>query len=190
MQVACADIVLLNKTDGCSADQIARITADLRQLNTLAPIVPAQRSAVPLDAILHLRAYLSREPPSLLPSGLLRIATRAADRKGRVDRSCLSGGGDASRERLQSVGDQSGQAGARARDEAVEPDGETDSELACVECDTNGTSAFDAATREVPPRAGFGIWGARLLRVQRTAAPRATAVGDFSGASPPGDRVP
>jgi G3E family GTPase len=51
-QVAFADQIVLNKTDLVSEDELAEVEARLRRLNPLAPIHRAQRSNVPLDAVL------------------------------------------------------------------------------------------------------------------------------------------
>ena len=51
-QIAFADQIILNKTDLVTEEELASIEARLRRLNPLAPIHRAQRSNVPLDAIL------------------------------------------------------------------------------------------------------------------------------------------
>jgi len=51
-QIAFADQIVLNKTDLVSAEELAAVEAQIRRLNPLAPIHRAQRSDVPLDAIL------------------------------------------------------------------------------------------------------------------------------------------
>jgi len=51
-QVAFADQIVLNKTDLVSEDELAEVEARLRRLNPLAPIHRAQRSNVPLEAVL------------------------------------------------------------------------------------------------------------------------------------------
>ncbi len=51
-QIAFADQIVLNKTDLVSDDDLKMIEARLRRINPLAPIHRAQRSNVPLDAIL------------------------------------------------------------------------------------------------------------------------------------------
>src|SRR5688572_4068750 len=51
-QVAFADQIVLNKTDLVSEDELAVVEARLRRLNPLAPIHRAQRSNVPLEAVL------------------------------------------------------------------------------------------------------------------------------------------
>lgn len=56
-QVAFADVILLNKTDLVSAEELAEVEATLRQLNPYARIHRTQRSAVPLDAILDKGAF-------------------------------------------------------------------------------------------------------------------------------------
>ncbi|MDG2521687.1 GTP-binding protein [Caulobacter segnis] len=51
-QIAFADQIVLNKTDLVSADELRTVEAQVRRINPLAPIHHAQRSNVPLDAIL------------------------------------------------------------------------------------------------------------------------------------------
>ena len=72
-QIAFADQIVLNKTDLVSEDELAAIEARLRRLNPLAPIHRAQRSNVPLDAILgrggfDLDRILELEPEFLNPA--------------------------------------------------------------------------------------------------------------------------
>ena len=51
-QIAFADQIVLNKTDLVSESELAAVEAGIRKLNPLAPIHRAQRSNVPLEAIL------------------------------------------------------------------------------------------------------------------------------------------
>ena len=51
-QIAFADQIILNKTDLVSEDELRSVEAQIRRLNPLAPIHRAQRSNVPLDAVL------------------------------------------------------------------------------------------------------------------------------------------
>jgi G3E family GTPase len=51
-QIAFADQIVLNKTDLVSPEDLVRVEAAIRRLNPLAPIHRAERSNVPLDAIL------------------------------------------------------------------------------------------------------------------------------------------
>ena len=51
-QIAFADQIVLNKTDLVTPAELAAVEAQIRRLNPLAPIHRAQRSNVPLDAIL------------------------------------------------------------------------------------------------------------------------------------------
>jgi G3E family GTPase len=72
-QIAFADQIVLNKTDLVSEDDLRMIEARLRRLNPLAPIHRAQRSNVPLDAILgrggfDLDRILELEPQFLNPA--------------------------------------------------------------------------------------------------------------------------
>jgi G3E family GTPase len=71
-QIAFADQIVLNKTDLVSQADLARVEARLRRLNPLAPIHRAERSNVPLDAILgrggfDLSRMLELEPEFLNP---------------------------------------------------------------------------------------------------------------------------
>ena len=71
-QIAFADQIVLNKTDLVSEDDLRMIEARLRRINPLAPIHRAQRSNVPLDAILgrggfDLDRILDIEPAFLNP---------------------------------------------------------------------------------------------------------------------------
>jgi G3E family GTPase len=72
-QIAFADQIVLNKTDLVSEGDLALIEARLRRLNPLAPIHRAQRSNVPLEAILgrggfDLDRILELEPEFLNPA--------------------------------------------------------------------------------------------------------------------------
>jgi G3E family GTPase len=72
-QIAFADQIVLNKTDLVSDDDLRMIEARLRRLNPLAPIHRAQRSNVPLEAILgrggfDLDRILELEPEFLNPA--------------------------------------------------------------------------------------------------------------------------
>ena len=72
-QIAFADQIVLNKTDLVSEDDLKMIEARLRRLNPLAPIHRAQRSNVPLDAILgrggfDLARIVELEPEFLNPA--------------------------------------------------------------------------------------------------------------------------
>jgi G3E family GTPase len=71
-QIAFADQIVLNKTDLVSEDELARVEARIRRLNPLAPIHRAERSNVPLSAILgrggfDLDRILDLEPEFLNP---------------------------------------------------------------------------------------------------------------------------
>ena len=72
-QIAFADQIVLNKTDLVSEQDLRMVEARLRRLNPLAPIHRAQRSNVPLDAILgrggfDLERIVSIEPEFLNPA--------------------------------------------------------------------------------------------------------------------------
>lgn len=71
-QIAFADQIVLNKTDLVSDAELREVEARLRRLNPLAPIHRAQRSNVPLDAIIgrgsfDLDRIVSLEPEFLDP---------------------------------------------------------------------------------------------------------------------------
>jgi len=51
-QIAFADQIVLNKTDLVTPGELAQVEARIRRINPLAPIHRAQRSNVPLDAVL------------------------------------------------------------------------------------------------------------------------------------------
>ena len=60
-QVAFADRLLLNKTDLVTEDDLARVEARLRGINTFAPIVRCQQSSVHVSSVLNIGAFdLSR----------------------------------------------------------------------------------------------------------------------------------
>ena len=72
-QIAFADQIVLNKTDLVGEAELTAIEARLRRLNPLAPIHRAQRSNVPLEAILgrggfDLDRILELEPEFLNPA--------------------------------------------------------------------------------------------------------------------------
>ena len=72
-QIAFADQIVLNKTDLVSEEDLRLVEARLRRLNPLAPIHRAQRSNVPLDAILgrgsfDLDRIVTLEPDFLNPA--------------------------------------------------------------------------------------------------------------------------
>lgn len=52
-QVEFADVIVLNKTDLISFDELGRLKSLLRQLNQRAEIIPAERGNVPLSSILN-----------------------------------------------------------------------------------------------------------------------------------------
>jgi G3E family GTPase len=56
-QIAFADQIILNKTDLVSEGELAEVESAIRTLNPMAPIRRAQRSNVPLDAILGRHAF-------------------------------------------------------------------------------------------------------------------------------------
>ena len=56
-QIAFADQIVLNKTDLVSEDDLRHVEARIRRINPLAPIHRAQRSNVPLDAIIGKHSF-------------------------------------------------------------------------------------------------------------------------------------
>lgn len=61
-QIAYADVILLNKTDLVSVNQLAVVSHALRKHNSAAEIVPCQSSRVPLQQILNTGAYRGLAP--------------------------------------------------------------------------------------------------------------------------------
>ena len=59
-----ADIILLNKADLVSAEQLAEVTARLRQLNEEAPILPTLRCQVDPDVLFGLLSRTGGQPPA------------------------------------------------------------------------------------------------------------------------------
>jgi G3E family GTPase len=62
-QIEAADIILLNKVDLVSAEQLAEITARLTQLNENAPILPTQRSQVDPEVLFGMSHARQVGPP-------------------------------------------------------------------------------------------------------------------------------
>jgi G3E family GTPase len=56
-QIAFADIVILNKTDLVTPDELRDVEARIRGINALARIIPAQRSDVPVPELLDRGAF-------------------------------------------------------------------------------------------------------------------------------------
>jgi G3E family GTPase len=56
-QIAFADVIVLNKTDLVSADELAAVGAAIRAINPLAKIHPAQRADVPIAELLGQGAF-------------------------------------------------------------------------------------------------------------------------------------
>jgi len=56
-QIAFADVILLNKTDLVSADELAAVERAIRQVNTTARLHKMQRGDIPLDSIMGLGAF-------------------------------------------------------------------------------------------------------------------------------------
>lgn len=69
-QIAFADVIILNKTDLVSKDELANVEKSIRSINAFAKIVHAQKGQVPLDQILGLGSFdleriLKHEPDFL-----------------------------------------------------------------------------------------------------------------------------
>ena len=56
-QIAFADVIILNKTDLVSADELAEVEGRIRAINPYATLHRTQRCAVPLDAVLGRNAF-------------------------------------------------------------------------------------------------------------------------------------
>ncbi|GAB0113029.1 CobW family GTP-binding protein [Acidisoma sp. C75] len=56
-QIAFADVILLNKIDLVSADELAGVEARIRAINALAPIIRSEKSKVAIEAVLDRRAF-------------------------------------------------------------------------------------------------------------------------------------
>jgi G3E family GTPase len=56
-QIAFADIIILNKTDLVSADELKKVEGHIRVINRFAKIVRSERCKVPLDQILGLNSF-------------------------------------------------------------------------------------------------------------------------------------
>ncbi|WP_340645073.1 GTP-binding protein [Phenylobacterium sp.] len=69
-QIAFADQIVLNKTDLVTADELKAVEAAIRRINPLAPIHRAQRSNVPLDAILGRGGFDLARITDILPEFL------------------------------------------------------------------------------------------------------------------------
>jgi G3E family GTPase len=63
VQIEAADIILLNKVDLVTAEQLAEVTAQLRQLNEGASILPTQRCQVDPDVLFGLSQAHEIGPP-------------------------------------------------------------------------------------------------------------------------------
>ena len=67
-QIGCADALLLNKCDVVDDAHLDALSAELRQLNALAPIHRTTRSSVDLSAILNLGAFVGSDGQPARPS--------------------------------------------------------------------------------------------------------------------------
>jgi G3E family GTPase len=67
VQIEAADIILLNKADLVSAEQLADVTAQIRQLNEKAPILPTRRCQVDPEVLFGLSHTREASPPPHRP---------------------------------------------------------------------------------------------------------------------------
>ncbi|TQF78256.1 GTP-binding protein [Elioraea sp. Yellowstone] len=56
-QIAFADVIVVNKTDLVTAEELAKVEAAIRAINPYAALHRAERAAVPLDAVLDRNAF-------------------------------------------------------------------------------------------------------------------------------------
>jgi G3E family GTPase len=56
-QVAFADVILLNKTDLVSAEELAAVEARIRQINAFARVYPSRLGEVPLEQVLNIGGF-------------------------------------------------------------------------------------------------------------------------------------
>ena len=68
-QVACSDVILINKTDLASEAQISTLENIVQGINPLATTYRTTQSSVDLGFIMNLNAYASRIPPSVSETG-------------------------------------------------------------------------------------------------------------------------
>jgi G3E family GTPase len=73
-QIAFADVILLNKTDLVSADELSEVEARIRGINPYARVHKTERAQIPLDQVLERRAFdldriLDIEPDFLAGDG-------------------------------------------------------------------------------------------------------------------------
>jgi G3E family GTPase len=63
VQIEAADIIVLNKVDLVTAEQVAEVTTRLRQLNEDAPILPTERCQVDADVLFGISQVHQVSPP-------------------------------------------------------------------------------------------------------------------------------
>jgi len=56
-QIAFSNVILLNKIDLVSAEELKKVESRIRSINPTARIIPTQNAAVPLDAILNIGGF-------------------------------------------------------------------------------------------------------------------------------------
>ena len=66
-QVACSDVVLINKADLASETQISTLEGMVRGINPLATTHRTTQSNIDLGLVINLNAYASRVPPASVP---------------------------------------------------------------------------------------------------------------------------
>jgi G3E family GTPase len=69
-QIAFADVVILNKTDLVSPEELLEVEKSIRKVNALASIYPATRGQVPLEAVLNVQAFDLETRATLTPAFL------------------------------------------------------------------------------------------------------------------------
>ena len=69
-QIAFADVIVLNKTDLVSADELTQVEQRIRQINRFAVIHRTQRAALPIDQVLNRGAFDLKRVLELAPDFL------------------------------------------------------------------------------------------------------------------------
>ena len=71
-QVAFADVLILNKTDLVSEEELEATKKKLKSINVHAPIIEAQYSKVPIEKVINIKAF-DLEKTLLMDDGFLDI---------------------------------------------------------------------------------------------------------------------
>jgi G3E family GTPase len=64
-QMEFADVIILNKTDLVSVDELKKVTAVIKSLNPIAKIITSQFGKVPLDAVMNTRLYNAKRSETM-----------------------------------------------------------------------------------------------------------------------------